>query len=162
MARWHDSYHRNMRVEVRSDEDGAWLPGFVRRKTVSGHVIVHIDGYSSDLAVKKNDVRPAAAKAPASTKRAPGAEPWVSNYPALKAWLDSIDARCDLQLPVGDPKEPRAYLERWLTRGGRAFIIEVRANKHGWELYTAPPTAAIDETLLDANRRLDVKGKVPT
>jgi hypothetical protein len=81
-------------------------------------------------------------------------KPWVSNYPPLKAWLDKIDARCIDQIPVNGPIEPTAYLEKWGTPTGRMFIVEVRANRMGWNIFTATENGTIAATLEDAEQRL--------
>jgi hypothetical protein len=80
-------------------------------------------------------------------------KPYVSNYPPLDAWLKEHDGRCNWQLPLGDPDEPRGYVECWQVGKGLALII-VHAKQLGWELYTAPNTNRIDETLIDAALRL--------
>lgn len=86
-------------------------------------------------------------------------KPWVSNYPPLKEWLDKIEARCVDQIPVNGPIEPTAYLEKWGTPNGRMFIIEVRANRMGWNIFTDCASNTIAETLADADRR--IKDPVP-
>lgn len=81
-------------------------------------------------------------------------KPWISNYPPLQDWLNKIDARCQDQIPVGGPVEPIAYLEKWGTPNGRVFIVEVRANKMGWNIYTSTDDGTIQGTLQDAESRL--------
>jgi len=87
-------------------------------------------------------------------------KPWVSNYPPLREWLNKHDARCMWQVPSQErPNEadydwvPQAYIECWIV-GRRPCIIVVRGDKMGWEIYTDGDTHRIDETLLDAERRL--------
>lgn len=82
-------------------------------------------------------------------------KPWTSNYPPLNEWLHKIEARCMDQIPVGDPENPRAYLEKWIVNG-RVFALEVRADQHGWEIFTANYTNSVDETFADAEKRLGV------
>ncbi len=89
-------------------------------------------------------------------------QPWVSNYPPLKSWLEKIEARCLQQTPVGvssdddDDASPMAYLETWLANG-HVFLVEVRANRLGWNIYTCADTNATDATLFDASQRLGIK-----
>lgn len=84
-------------------------------------------------------------------------KPYISNYSPLKEWLDRIDARCMRQIPVGDPKHPSAYLEMWMA-ASRVFVVEVRSNKNGWNIYTGADTNRADETFADAEARLGIKG----
>ncbi len=86
-------------------------------------------------------------------------KPWVSNYPPLQEWLRKTDAVCHEQIPVGKARAPVAYLEKWVMPNGRAFILEIRANRMGWDIYTAAATGMVAETLEDADRRL--KDPVP-
>jgi hypothetical protein len=80
-------------------------------------------------------------------------KPWVSNYPVLKNWLEKIGARCMEQNPVGSTRAPTAYLERWMTPAGRSFIVGVRGNRMGWNVYTDADTPNTDLTLADAEQR---------
>ena len=82
-------------------------------------------------------------------------KPWVSNYPPLQEWLEKIGAHCVDQIAIGDADAPIAYLEKWLANG-QMLLVEVRSNGNGWNLYTAPQTLRIDETLADAERRLGI------
>ena len=81
-------------------------------------------------------------------------KPWVSNYPPLKEWLDKNGAQCMDQMPYGNPDSPAAYFEKWMTPNGRIFLIEVRANQMGWDIFTPGPSSEIAATLNDANDRL--------
>jgi hypothetical protein len=83
-------------------------------------------------------------------------KPWVSNYPSLRNWLDRIGARCMEQNPVGNARTPSAYLERWMMPAGRSFIVEVRGNSMGWNIYTDADTPHIDLTIADAEKRLGI------
>jgi hypothetical protein len=86
-------------------------------------------------------------------------KPYVSNYPPLKQFLDKMEARCVEQLPIGNARTPVAYLEKWAAPNGRTFVIEVRANRMGWEIYTGIDSGLIAETLTDAESRLS--GPIP-
>lgn len=83
-------------------------------------------------------------------------KPWVSNYPTLLNWLHKIEARCMEQIPVGSARNPTAYLEKWVTPNGRVFVVEVRANRAGWNIYTDANTSHIELTLADAEKRLGI------
>lgn len=87
-------------------------------------------------------------------------QPWISNYPPLKAWLDKIGAMCGQQVPLGDPEEPRAYFELWSVTGGKSFMLIVFANRNGWEIYTPVYTNKVAETLADAEKRLGIEPEV--
>lgn len=82
-------------------------------------------------------------------------QPWVSNYPPLRDWLNKVGARCHGQLPVGNPAKPRAFIETWLAGQG-VFIVEVRAEKMGWDLFTSLGANDIPLTLADAEERLRI------
>ncbi|MFA4971493.1 MAG: hypothetical protein WC683_02690 [bacterium] len=81
-------------------------------------------------------------------------KPWVSNYPELQRWLDDHDARCQWQLPMGDPESPSAYVEAWQFSTGHVAIITVRGNRNGWNIYSALPSNLTIESLDDAAKRL--------
>ena len=81
-------------------------------------------------------------------------KPWVSNYPALRDWLDKIGARCAEQVAVGGSRNPTAYLERWIAPTGRVFLVEVRAYQRGWNIFTDTASTTIAETLANAEARL--------
>lgn len=76
---------------------------------------------------------------------------YVSNYPALQNWLDKVGARAVHQLKMGT-----AFLEVYLINN-RVCIVEVRANLHGWNIYTPCDMNDIATTLADADARLGVK-----
>jgi hypothetical protein len=89
-------------------------------------------------------------------------KPWVSNYPALKNWLDRLDAHCMWQIPMNERPRgagcdwaPTSYVECWMV-GRRPIVILVHSNKMGWDIYTNADTSRIDETLVDAERRVGV------
>jgi hypothetical protein len=82
-------------------------------------------------------------------------KPWVANYPPLATWLEKINAACIEQHPIGPLSNPIAYLERWMANG-RVFVVEVRSNRRGWNVYTARHTNRIDETLANAERDLEI------
>lgn len=82
------------------------------------------------------------------------AQPDIANYPPLQEWLQRVGARCLRQTPVCEPgKRPPAMLEHWAV-GGATFVIELRADKRGWDIFTSSPSTLIDATLEDAERRL--------
>lgn len=83
-------------------------------------------------------------------------KPWIGNYPPLKEWLHKIKATCLNQLPSGDHDRPFAMLEMWQANG-RVFLILIHSFRHGWDIYTAGETNKIDDTLLDAERRLGIQ-----
>lgn len=89
-----------------------------------------------------------------STATKDSAKPWISNYPPLEAWLRKIDAHCQDQIPVGNARKPVAYLEKWITTTGRSFIVEVRANQMGWNIFTEGNYPDVASTLTDAGKRL--------
>lgn len=97
-----------------------------------------------------------AKKSTPKTKTDNTNKPWVDNYPVLQDWLRAIEARCFSQIRTGgDEENPTGYLETYLLPGNvRPFIVEVRANKMGWEIYTPCGSITTWETLEDANRRL--------
>lgn len=87
-------------------------------------------------------------------------KPWVSNYPPLAQWLDKHEARCMWQVPGNErPRDaehdwhPQFYVECYLVNRHPVIVI-VRADKMGWDIYTAADTPAIDATLLDVERRI--------
>jgi hypothetical protein len=82
---------------------------------------------------------------------------YIANYPELKAWIDKHEMRCNWQLPCGgDPEDPRAFVESYSAPGRRECIVVVRSDGIGWELYTPIASTKIDETLADADKRLDI------
>jgi len=92
-------------------------------------------------------------------------EPWVSNYPPLKAWLDKHEARCQWQLP-SNPRpndaawdwSPGSYIEGWRLKGSNAVVIlVVHSNKMGWDVFTSVGTNNVGDTLEDAEKRLGLK-----
>lgn len=75
-------------------------------------------------------------------------KPYVSNYPDLARWLDAKDARCQWQ------KIDRAMaVEGWLI-DGVVVVVLVYANRHGWEIFTAPATREVQATFADVNARI--------
>lgn len=81
-------------------------------------------------------------------------KPYVENYPPLRGWLRQIGARCDWQVPLGNAKEPIAYVEQWQAPTGRSFIVVVHAMRHGWNIYTDCADDGIAPTLIDAAVRI--------
>lgn len=91
-----------------------------------------------------------------NTKTDNSNKPWVSNYPPLASWLKEIGARCLQQTPVGIVRggdEPQAYFETWMANG-RVFLVEVRAMRMGWNVWTSVEANDIEKTLQDASARL--------
>lgn len=80
-------------------------------------------------------------------------KPWIDNYPPLKEWLAKYEARCQFQVPLGDPEQPTAYVEQYLV-GGKLCIVTVWANRNGWEIYTPGDSLKVAETFADAEKRL--------
>lgn len=89
--------------------------------------------------------------------RCTGPEPYVPNYPDLLAWLEKNGAVCNWQLARGRPGPGYSFLESW-SCNGHVFIVEVRSEGKGWEIYTASGEARIDRTLSDAEQRLEERG----
>jgi hypothetical protein len=85
--------------------------------------------------------------------------PYVENYPPLHEFLQKHNAQCLRQIAVGDRSPdydyPRSFLETWQIRGN-VFIVEVRAEQCGWDIYTSGGFPGIAETLKDAEKRLGV------
>jgi hypothetical protein len=89
---------------------------------------------------------------------------WVDNYPPLAEWLRKHEARCMWQVPMqcehSSTQEayghPMAYIECYMIPGERPrpFIVEVRANLGGWNIYTELDDNDIAATLEDVERRL--------
>jgi hypothetical protein len=81
--------------------------------------------------------------------------PYVENYPDLLDWLEKHSARCAWQ--HFDERHQRHSVEGWLV-GPALVIVVVHADRHGWELFTASPNAAIGPTFAfaDAESRLGV------
>lgn len=73
-------------------------------------------------------------------------KPYVSNYPPLQNFLVKHGAHCMWQLQHGDEDEDygvRAYVEAWIfPKTNRIAIIQIHANKMGWEIYTPANTLA--------------------
>jgi hypothetical protein len=96
------------------------------------------------------------------SERDPKDRPYVDNYPPLRDWLHERDGSCKWQLPVGDAKEPVAYVESWLLTNPRRgkgpdvaeVLVVVYANQGGWNLYTACRDGKIETTIKDAEERL--------
>lgn len=82
-------------------------------------------------------------------------EPYVENYLPLVEWLKKVGARCMWQAPVGDRKEPTAYIECYLING-RVALVQVHANRNGWNIYTAGMSGRVDATIKDAEARLGI------
>lgn len=85
---------------------------------------------------------------------------YTSNYPVLERWLDGHGARCNWQLLRGKLSGNHAYVESW-SIDGREFIVVVQSHQHGWEIYTSAGVMRVDETLEDANERLDLPSVPP-
>jgi hypothetical protein len=88
--------------------------------------------------------------------------PYVSNYPPLAKFLAEREARCMWQLPLGSDETygyPPGYVELHMFPSGRAAIVVVHAQQHGWEIYTPGSSLKIDESLADAAARLGLEVK---
>lgn len=87
-------------------------------------------------------------------------KPWIHNYPPLRDWLNKHEARCNWQIPLGDPDRPNAYVESWTFAGATGeVIIVVLANQNGWNLYTPHTGNKIDDSLIDAEHRLGLAAR---
>jgi hypothetical protein len=91
-------------------------------------------------------------------------KPYVENYPLLKGWLDDHEARCNWQKALGDPERPSGYVESWSVPNKGEILLVVRADQHGWDIFTSNPSINTHTALDDANARLDAfrpKGPKP-
>lgn len=75
--------------------------------------------------------------------------------------LGKNKARCDWQLPLGNPEEPNAYVEQWQFARGKIAIIMVSARQMGWDIFTPGSSGLIVGTLEDAEKRLGIGGETP-
>lgn len=83
-------------------------------------------------------------------------QPWISNYPPLHAWIMGSRARCDWQVKQGS-----SMVEQWRLPNGRAFIVTVMSERHGWEIYVpASESTRIRDTLLAVGDALGVPAVV--
>lgn len=84
--------------------------------------------------------------------------PEVTDYPPLLEWLNKHDARCVWFISDWETgrKNPSRHVEAWMLRGGAIVLIELRADKRGWNLYTAPNTNDIPQTFADAEQRCQI------
>lgn len=82
-------------------------------------------------------------------QRQAGDEPTLENYPALRTWLDKINAVC---LWRYDESSLRS-VEAW-SANGTMFIIVMYEKARGFDVFTAPNTNRIDETFIDAEQRI--------
>ena len=95
-------------------------------------------------------------------KRDPKDEPWTENYPPLAKWLREHNALCLSQtLLHGTRAKPLAYIETWMIHA-RCFVVEVRDEQRGWEIYTSTVSSRVDATLIDAEERLGLTSAPPT
>lgn len=88
---------------------------------------------------------------------------WTSNYPPLQTWIDAHGHQCVWQQKIYPEREKRGEIctvvECWVVRPTmRLVVIVVHPNKRGWDMYTAPDTNKIDETILETNVRLGLEG----
>lgn len=83
-------------------------------------------------------------------------QPWTANYPPLDAWLKEHGHSCMWQARTNGNNPESSIVEAWLTKPPSLgiVIIVVHAGRRGWDMYTAPNTNRITETLADAERRL--------
>lgn len=80
-------------------------------------------------------------------------KPYMENYPELHNWVRSHEARCDWQVPVGPASNPEAYIEQWRIDGGY-FVVLIRADELGWDIFTPCNDRSVKGTLADLERRL--------
>jgi hypothetical protein len=83
-------------------------------------------------------------------KKVDSAEPWISNYPPLEAWLHA-DERSHCMWQTRTPNG-RDMIECWLVNG-RPTIVLVYGDRHGWDIFTSANTGDIAKTLADADER---------
>lgn len=93
------------------------------------------------------------------TTRAIKDRPYVDNYPPLRDFLREIGARCNIQLPAGDPDDPTSYVEQWtawsaLKGKSVTFQVVVHRDGMGWDIATFADTNEVDETLRVTRERL--------
>jgi hypothetical protein len=83
------------------------------------------------------------AKRRPSEKRA-----YVDNYPPLASFLREHECKCGYQLPIGrDKDDPSMYVEQWQAPNGKTFLVEVRDEQRGWEVYMSAIDQSVDGTL---------------
>jgi hypothetical protein len=89
------------------------------------------------------------------SKRSDDRKPWTSNYPELEQFLKEHECQCQWQLPFGPPSDPRAYVECYTMPHAEAnFIVQVWADKSGWDVYTPCRDVKIEATLADLKVRI--------
>lgn len=87
-------------------------------------------------------------------------KPYVENYPPLRDWLRDHNARCNWQIPIGNPREPTGYVESYALQGAKGdLIVVVHARKMGWNIYTAERTGEVVKTFADAEQRIGLSPK---
>jgi hypothetical protein len=79
-------------------------------------------------------------------------EPRVENYEVLAAWLDALHAR-NVSVMSGPGG---TAVEQWIVGKGLCIII-LQPNQRGWDILTSCTSIGVEETIVDAEKRLDVK-----
>ncbi len=90
--------------------------------------------------------------------------PTIEDHPLLLEWLNANNAQCLWYVSDWETgrAKPLRHVEAWLVNQ-RIVLIELRPDtssgmRGGWDMYTAPDTLSIAETLADANVRV---GRAP-
>lgn len=83
-------------------------------------------------------------------KRKPEDRPAIENYPPLAKWLDENNARQAWSVNVN-----RDTVVSLHVVGSGTVLAVVRAEGHGWDLYTPCESNDIAATLADASARID-------
>lgn len=81
----------------------------------------------------------------------PSRQPYIENYPPLKAWINRHeDTICQWQKRIG----AKMMVERWIV-DGVPVIIEIYGDGHGWNIYTTSPDNTIVHAVADAEDRIE-------
>lgn len=70
---------------------------------------------------------------------------------ALRAWLDSVSARCAWETKVETVGTVTCYIAN-----GRAVLVQ-EYESGGWDVYTAHHAVTATDTLIDASARIGIK-----
>jgi len=85
-----------------------------------------------------------------ATKKSDENKPWISNYPPLAEWLAKHEARCMWQ-----KIDRYMSIEAWLIRDV-IIIVQVHANKSGWDIFTPNQDPGLEATFTDAEKRCGI------
>lgn len=83
--------------------------------------------------------------------------PTTRDYPALHAWLQKHDARCQWELDH-NKGETNAFkvISFHFPASGHHVLVQVH-HRMGWNLYTAFTGNSVSDSLEDAERRLGLE-----